>query len=133
MGRERFLAIILGVFAATALLLGAIGVYGLLAYDVSRQRREIGLRIALGAEPRRVLARVVGRAVALASIGVVVGLLGSVATTRLLEGFLYGVATTDAGTLAGVGLVVLAVATLASLTPARRAAGVDPLAALRED
>jgi putative ABC transport system permease protein len=133
MGRERFLAILLGTFAGAALLLGAIGVYGLLAYDVTRQRREIGLRIALGAQPDGVLRRVVGRALAMGAIGIAVGVLGSLATARLLEGFLYGVSSTDAVTLVGVALVVLLTAGFASFFPARRAAAVDPLIALREE
>lgn len=133
MGRERFLAVLLGTFASAALLLGAIGVYGILAYDVSRERREIGLRIALGAQPRGVLLRVVSRALAMGVIGVAIGVLGSLATARLLDGFLFGVSSTDGPTLAAVGAVVLTTAAMASFFPARRAAAVDPLVALREE
>ncbi|MDX1395768.1 MAG: ABC transporter permease [Gemmatimonadota bacterium] len=133
MGRERFLAILLATFAGAALLLGAIGVYGLLAYDVSRRRREIGLRIALGARPDGMLRRFVGRAVMMGAAGIGLGLLGSVATARLLEGLLYGVSAIDAATLAFVAAVVLATAAAASFMPARKAARVDPLVALRED
>ncbi len=133
MGRERFLATLLGAFAGAALLLGAIGVYGLLAYDVSRKRREIGLRIALGAQPRNVLGRVVGGALVLGGIGVTIGLAASFATARLLDGFLYGVSSTDVGTLGLVAAVVLSTALAAGFFPARRAASVDPLTTLREE
>ncbi len=131
--RERFLTMLLGAFAGTALLLGAIGVYGLLAYDVSRRRREIGLRIALGARPAVVLGGVVRGALLLGAIGVVLGGAGALATSRLLEGFLYGVSSTDPLTVTGVAGVVLAAALLAGWVPARRAAAVDPLSALRAD
>ncbi len=133
MGRERFLATLLGAFAGTALLLGGIGVYGLLAYDVSRRRREIGLRIALGAQPSGVLRSVVRRAATLAGVGVLIGIVGSFATTRLVEGFLFGVSSTDVGTLAGVAAAVLATALAAGFFPARRAAALDPLTTLREE
>ncbi len=133
MGRERFLAILLGTFAGTTLLLGAIGVYGLLAYDVSRRRREIGLRIALGAHPRGVLGRVVRGALVLASIGVVIGLVGSLVTARLLEGLLFGVSSTDLGTLGLVSLIVMGTALAAGFFPARRAAALDPMTTLREE
>jgi len=131
--RERFMATLFTAFAGTALLLGAVGVYGLLAYDVSRRRREIGLRIALGARPSAVLGRVARGALTLGAAGVALGAMGAVASGRLLEGFLYGVSGTDAATLAGVGLFVLFTALLAGLVPARRAARVDPLTALREE
>ena len=133
MARERFLATLLGAFAGTALLLGALGVYGLLAYDVSRRRREIGLRIAIGARPKSVLGGVVRGAAILGGVGVVIGTIGALAASRLLDGFLYGVSGSDPLTVSGVALAVLLVALLAGFVPARRAARVDPLVALRED
>jgi putative ABC transport system permease protein len=130
---ERFLAILLGAFAGTALLLGCIGVYGVLAYDVSRRRREIGLRIALGARPGGVLAGVVGGALLLAGIGIGIGIAGALASGRLLEGWLYGVSSADPLHAIAVGAVVLGAALVAGLLPARRAAAVSPLTALREE
>lgn len=130
---ERFLAILLGAFAGTALLLGCIGVYGVLAYDVSRRRREIGLRIALGARPGGVLAGVVRGALVLAGIGIGIGVAGALASGRLLEGWLYGVSSADPLHAITVGAVVLGAALLAGFLPARRAGAVSPLTALREE
>jgi predicted permease len=132
MASERFLATLLATFAGTALLLGALGVYGLLAYDVSQGRREIGLRMALGARPGAILGAVVGGALVLGVAGTLLGMAGALATGRLLESFLYGVSSTDPATVAAVVVVVLSTALIASVEPARRAAAVDPLSALRE-
>lgn len=132
LARERLLSVLLAVFAATALLLGSIGVYGVISYSVGRRTREIGLRIAVGARPREVLNLVVRQGVFLGALGVAVGVAGSVATGRLLEGFLFGVSETDVLTLLVVGAGMLVVAGVASFLPARRAASVDPLTALRE-
>lgn len=132
LARERLLSVLLAIFAATTLLLGSIGVYGVVSYSVGRRTREIGLRIAVGARPAEVLRLVVRQGVLLGAVGVAVGVVGSLATGRLLEGFLFGVSETDVPTLVLVGAGMLAVATLASLLPARRAASVDPLTALRQ-
>jgi putative ABC transport system permease protein len=130
--RERLLSILLSVFAAVALLLGALGVYGMISYAVSRRTREIGLRIAIGARPVSVLSRVVAGGLRLGALGVGLGLVAALASGRLLEGFLFGVSRTDGVTLAAVSVGVLAVTCVASFLPARRAASVDPLEALRE-
>jgi ABC-type antimicrobial peptide transport system permease subunit len=132
MARERFLATVLGAFAGTALLLGMLGVYGLLAYDVTRGRREIGLRIALGATPGAMLGRVVGGALVVGFVGVAIGTAGALATGRLLDAFLYGVSSTDLVTLTGVGTVTLLAAATAGFIPGRRAAGTNPVTALKE-
>jgi putative ABC transport system permease protein len=131
--QPRFYMLLLGVFAAAALVLAAIGIYGVLAYAVRQQASEIGIRRALGAGAGDVVRRVVGTAMALAGGGLVAGLLASFALTRLLSGLLYGVSATDPWTFAGVALLLGAVALLASLIPAQRAARVDPVVALREE
>lgn len=132
LARERLLSVLLTVFAATALLLGSIGVYGVISYSVGRRTREIGLRIAVGARPGEVLSLVVRQGLLLGAIGVALGIVASLGTGRLLEGFLFGVSQTDVPTLVLVGAGMLFVAAVASFLPARRAAGVDPLTALRE-
>lgn len=131
--RERLLSLLITVFATLALALGAIGVYGLVSYSVSRRTREIGVRIALGAGSRGVLHLVLRRAAALAGVGVLVGLGMALLTGRLLEGFLFGVSRGDPATLALVSAGVFGVATLASLVPALRASKVPPTVALREE
>ncbi len=131
--RPRFLAGLLTLFAAAALSLAALGVYGLLSYAVAQRTREIGVRIALGARPRDVLEMVVRRALALAGAGVVLGLGGALTLTRLLESQLFGVGAGDPATLAAVVSLLGAAALLASLVPARRAARMSPLEALRAE
>ncbi|HWM26908.1 MAG TPA: ABC transporter permease [Woeseiaceae bacterium] len=131
--QPRFYMLLLGIFAVAALLLAAIGIYGVLAYAVRQRSNEIGIRRALGAEAGDVVRMVVGRAMMLAGGGLVVGLLASFALTRILSGLLYGVSATDPLTFAGVAILLAAVALLASLVPARRAARVDPMVALREE
>lgn len=133
MSRDRFLSLLVSSFAVVALILGAIGVYGLLAHTVSRRRREIGLRIALGAEPAGVLRGVVLQALLLGSVGLIVGLIASLATARVLESFLFGVTGFDMATLGAVSFVVLGTTVAASYFPARWAASVDPVTALRQD
>jgi putative ABC transport system permease protein len=128
---RRFVMTLLGAFAALALALAAVGLYGVLAYSVSRRTREIGIRMALGASASDVLRLVVGEGLMLAFIGIAVGLAGALALTRLLEGLIFGVKATDPWTLV-IGVVVLLVAAAAaSAIPARRAAKVEPLEALR--
>ena len=131
--RPRLLTVLLGVFAVMGLVLGALGIYGVLAYLVGQRAREIGVRLALGAHPRAVLAMILGRGLRLAVAGVVVGLAGALLLTRVMAGVLYGVTPTDPVTFAGVALALLAVAALASWLPARRATRVDPLVAMRAD
>ncbi|HEX5048253.1 MAG TPA: ABC transporter permease [Gammaproteobacteria bacterium] len=121
---------LLAVASGVALVLGVIGLYGVLAYAVARRRREIAIRLALGAQQRAVTRSVVRQGVALAGIGIALGLVAALAVTRLLASLLYGVQPTDAMTYASVALVLTAVAALASWLPARRAAAVDPAEAL---
>ena len=131
--RTRFALLALGVAAGITLLLGAIGLYGVIAYVVSLRTRELGVRIALGAQPAGVLVLVLRDGLGLALIGIVAGLAAFVALGRFLRGLLVGVTTTDPATLAGVTLIVLIVAALASWLPARRASRIDPLEALRAE
>lgn len=127
----RFRSVLLGIFAATALLLSVIGLYGLISYSVSQRVHEIGIRMTLGAEPGDVLRMIIGHGLKLAIIGVVVGLAGAFALSRILSQFLFGISATDPTTFAGVALLLTFVAALASYLPARRATRVDPMIALR--
>lgn len=129
----RFNMTLLLVFGATALLLAAVGTYGLLAYSVEQRRREIGIRMALGAPRQRVVTEVVRTGVALGAIGVTGGLVGSLVLGRLLSGLLTGVSAQDPATLAGSGAIVLSVVAIASTVPAWRASRVDPIVTLSAD
>ncbi|HVX38749.1 MAG TPA: ABC transporter permease [Gemmatimonadaceae bacterium] len=131
--RARFLVVLLAVASAIALVLGAVGLYGVMAYGVSLRQREIGVRMALGAPPSEVSRMISRQGVILAGAGVVVGLAAAFATTRLLRGLLYDISPTDPLTLGGTVFVLLVVAFVASWLPARRAAGVDPAVVLRAD
>ena len=131
--RPRLLTVLLGLFGAMGLILGALGIYGVLAYLVTQRTREIGVRIALGAQTRSVLGMVVRSGLKLASLGVAIGLIGAFALTRLMQGVLYGVTPNDPLTFMAVAVVLLGVAAFASWLPALRAARVDPLVALRAD
>jgi putative ABC transport system permease protein len=122
---------LLGLFAGVALALAGVGLYGLIAYSVARRTHEIGVRMALGAQRRDILGLVVRQGLRLAAVGLAAGLAGALALTRLLAGLVYGVSTTDPLTYAALSLFLLLVALLACLVPARRAAKVDPLVALR--
>jgi putative ABC transport system permease protein len=129
----RFRTWLLGAFALTALVLAAVGVYGLISYSVAQRTREIGIRVALGARPRQVLAPVVREGLLLAGAGLAIGLAGALAAARVLARFLFGVSATDPITFAAVSAVLLAVALLASYIPSRRALRVDPAIALRAE
>jgi predicted permease len=133
MARPRLLTVLLGSFGALGLILGALGIYGVLAYLVNERQREIGVRIALGAPAASVLWMFVGRGLVLTAAGLVIGLSGAFVLTRLMSGVLYGVTATDPVTFVTVGAVLLGVAALASWLPARRASHLDPVAALRSD
>ena len=129
----RFNVALTGSFAALALMLATLGVYGVVAYSAVERTREIGLRMALGAEASDISRLMLGQGVAITALGLTVGLLAALATSRLLAGLVYGVATTDPVTYASVALVLASVAFIAVWIPARRATRVDPLIALRED
>lgn len=130
---RTFTLTVLGSFAALALLLAAVGLYGVVAYSVARRTREIGIRMALGASKPDVLSTVVGRELRWLGIGLVAGIAGAFALSGLLSGLLFGVAATDPFTYASVVTILSIVALAASLIPARRAASIDPVLALREE
>src|SRR5262249_15967635 len=131
--QRRFLVLLVTFFAATALCLSAIGLYGLVAYSVSRCTHEIGIRMALGANRSNVLRLIMGQGLKLILIGVVFGAAASVWLNRLLEESLFEVPPTDATTLTFVPSLLIVVAMLASYMPARRATKVDPMVALRHE
>jgi putative ABC transport system permease protein len=131
--RPRFFMALLSAFAGIALLLAAVGIYGVMAYSVGRRTHEIGVRRALGASTGSILVMVLKRGVALAMIGLAAGLAASFYLTRFISAWLYGVGATDRATIAAVSLVLLAIAGLACYLPARRAAELDPLSALRHE
>jgi ABC-type antimicrobial peptide transport system permease subunit len=132
-GQQRFTMTVLVVFATVAMILAVVGVHGVLSYSVSQRTREIGVRMALGADGRTVRSLVLGEGARLTAGGVGVGLLGALVLTRVLTTLLYGVGPVDPPTFAGVALLLGGVAILASLAPARRAARVDPIAVLRTE
>jgi predicted permease len=131
--RPRLLASLLVLFGVMGLSLGALGIYGVLAYAVSQRRQEIGVRVALGATPRSVLGLVIGQGMTLAIIGVVTGIVGALVLTRVMTTVLYEVRATDPMTFAVVVIVLLGTALIASWLPARRALLIDPVQALRYD
>jgi putative ABC transport system permease protein len=130
---RRFTLVLLGLFAATALILAVVGLYGALSYVVSQRRREIGVRVALGANARAISRLVVRQGMTPAALGLGAGLLASLGTGRLVESMLYGTSPTDATTFAAVVGVMGACALTACLLPARRAARVDPAVTLKTD
>jgi putative ABC transport system permease protein len=132
-GGRSFPMLLLTLFAAVALVLAAIGVYGVVSYLVSQRTREIGIRVALGARKREVVWLVVGRALAPVVAGLALGAMGGVLSARILATLLYGVSPSDPSVIAGIVAVLGTTAMVASWIPARRAASVDPLVALRDE
>ncbi len=130
---RRFSVTLLGVFAGLALLLAAVGIYGIVAHSVTQRTHEIGVRISLGAHPRKIAGMVVRWALLLGGTGVAIGATGSLALTRLLQTLLYGVSATDPAVFVAASVFLLLVATVAAYIPARRAARLDPLVALRHE
>jgi len=129
----RFICQVLELFAAIALILAVIGIYGVISYSVRERSRELGLRMALGAQPKQVLGLVLRQAMLLSSIGVAIGLAGSFVATPLLAGFLYGVNPHDMLTTALVSSLLMGVTFFASYVPARHATRIDPVQTLRHE
>ncbi|HMB82338.1 MAG TPA: FtsX-like permease family protein, partial [Vicinamibacterales bacterium] len=129
----RFTAILIGAFAGLALLLAGFGLYGVMAYSVAQRSREIGIRMALGAQAADVRSLVVHQAVQLGTAGLALGLAGALAVTRVLDSLLFGVTASDPLTFAAVSAALITVLLLAAYLPARRATRVDPIVALRAD
>jgi putative ABC transport system permease protein len=131
LSQSRFNTGLLGVFAAVAIILAAVGIYGVIAYNVTQRTREIGIRMALGAQRQQMLTMILRQSLTMAAIGIGIGVLGAIAATRLLNALLFGVGTTDLLTYGAVILLLGVAALLAGLLPARRAMKVDPVIALR--
>jgi len=128
---QRFSLLLIGIFAALALALATAGIYGVISYTAGQRTHEIGVRVAMGARSLDVMKLVLTQALRLVAAGVVLGLAGALALTRVLERFLYGVKPGDPATLISVSFLLAAVAVAASYIPARRASRVDPVEALR--
>ncbi|HTH48359.1 MAG TPA: FtsX-like permease family protein, partial [Candidatus Limnocylindria bacterium] len=133
LAQRRFTMLLLGVFGATALLLSAVGIYGVMAYSVTRRIGEIGIRMALGAQRNDILGLVFRQGGRLIGLGVAFGLLGGLTLTRFLGSMLFGVSAHDPATFAVIAVLLAAVALLACWLPARRATRVDPMVALRAE
>jgi putative ABC transport system permease protein len=131
MVRPRLYAVLLGGFAAVAVALAAVGIFGMMAYSVTQRTKEIGIRMALGAQWAQVMRLVMGQSFVLIGAGIVLGVAGAAAVTRYLEGMLFGLTPLDPSTFVAVSLLFAVIALLASYVPARRATKVDPLIALR--
>jgi putative ABC transport system permease protein len=132
MVRPRFQTWLLVTFGGLALMLAAIGIYGVIAYGVAQRTSEIGLRLALGAPPRSVVGGIMRRGMMPVAAGLVIGLGGAFAMSRVMSGLLYGITTTDLPTFASTAGILTCVALAAALLPARRAARLDPLKAIRD-
>jgi ABC-type antimicrobial peptide transport system permease subunit len=132
-GEPRFRSFLIASFAGLALLLAAVGVYGLISFTVAQRVPEIGVRLALGASPRQVFGQVIGHGLRLAVIGVVLGLLVAAAATRFVQGLLFNTSATDPAIYGALAVLLLAMAALACYVPARRAMRVDPMTALRSE
>jgi putative ABC transport system permease protein len=130
---HRFRTLLLSLFAALALALAGVGIYGVMAYSVAQRSHEIGIRMALGAEPGRLRLFVIGQGLKLALFGVLIGIVLSIPLTHFLSSVLYGVRPTDAPAFAGSFLFLILITLLAAYIPARRATRVDPVAALRAE
>jgi putative ABC transport system permease protein len=133
LARQRFSTVLIGLFAAVALVLSTVGIYAVLAYSVERRRREIGVRMALGAERRHVLGLVVGHGLQLALVGIAAGVVGAFGATRVMESMLFGVTATDPVAFVATAAALAAVALAACYIPARRASRIDPAIALRSE
>ena len=133
LGSRRFTMLLIGVFASLALVLASIGIYGVVAYTVSERSHEIGVRLALGAQPRNVVAMLVGQGMTLAAGGAAAGIVLAIAITRVMTGLLFGVSATDPATFTVITAALALVAALACYLPARRATRVNPAIALRSD
>jgi putative ABC transport system permease protein len=133
LGQRRAIMLIFSLFAGLALVLAVVGLYGVMSYSVAQRTREIGVRMALGALGSDVQRLVVAQGLRLCLVGLGVGLLAALALTHVLDSQLYGVSATDPLTFASLAALLLAVATLAALLPARRATRIDPMIALRSD
>ena len=131
LSNRRFNLLLVGVFALAALLLAMVGVFGVLAYSVAQRTREIGVRVALGATRGTILKMVLGQGLITVAIGLAIGLAGSLLLTRTMRSMLFEVSPNDPLTIAGITLLLLLIAMLASYIPARRATRVDPMIALR--
>jgi len=131
--RQRFYALLPGIFALIATILGAVGIYGVLAYAVSQRTQEFGVRLALGAQPRQILGLVTRRGILLTALGIVIGVAGAMALSRYLRGMLFELTPLDPTTYLIVTLLFAAVALVAAYLPTRRATRVDPAVALRSE
>lgn len=130
---QRFQAVLLGLFSAIALVLAAVGLYGLLAHIVALRRRELGVRLAMGANPGRLVKLVVGHALRLSVAGAALGIAAAIASSRVIEGLLFGIERSDTASLLVTAVVILCTAVIAAFLPARRAASIDPAVMLREE
>jgi len=133
LGRRRFVMLLLAAFAALAMLLAALGIHAVLSYDVTQRTREIGIRMALGALPGRVMKEIVGRGARLAAIGLLLGVAVSFALTRFVTSLLFEVRPLDPAAIAASMAALAGIALVASYLPARRAIATDPVAAIRDE